>query len=692
MSKWEQYRVTDNDHPVSKWDSYRVDYAADEDEDQPKGDSWPALLGKSALKGVTSIADLPRLAEEISAMPRNAVADFFNVPSFRYEPMLPTTADAREKINEYTGIDLEPRPSGPAQRIASMAPEWAAPGGMFGAFAKAGKLSNATKQASLGAGIGTASAVMQEVGVNPLLADAAASLTPYGLSKTTKSVGKLGGKLVPSPEESASKILKDKVGKGNLPKVIENLDMALPFNAPANSAELAQNTGMSSLHRAMSPNIPAIAEKQATADMLLKKRIENISSSTGQPSYSSGQVIREGLDRNLDNAIKIRAQETEPLYAALYDLDTQVKLPKTKAFLQKEGKFAKGDIKKSLNYIDSLITSNKNSSRSGSSYDKALKEYSGLSESAKNKLLEAMDPHAPVPGQIKGALTEITDKYKSAKKAGNDNLARIYKQAKENILLDMAHIPQERIARETYSTLSKPVSAIEKEPLLQRFIKKDEFGKDYIVSPEKIPKMIVGGSTNNIKALMKQAKSNPKMLSSIRGIFIDDLMHKSSLSSINARGERNLSYDKFSKFLKANKGKLELVFDQNQLEVLNDAKELLKRRNMVQTMGRAAGSNTQSEMTLLRELTSPVGKLGKSAAKFIPGGRTISKVAAPVYEALQNTQKLAIKELLASALADPAKAKLLLTKTKDIKSTKQLGNILAKLGPMAESAIPRGSE
>lgn len=584
MSKWEQYKIEENNQPIAnKWAKYRIVPIFEKEVLESEGDSWPALIGKSALKGATSIADLPRLAEETFAYPRNQLAEFFNVPNLKYKPVIPTTSDARAKIKEYTGVNLEPNPSTSAQRIASIGTEWAAPGGIFGAFSKVNKLGNIAKQAAIGTGIGGASGSLQEMGVNPLLADIGAVVTPYSIGATSKGLSKIGTKLMPSSEEAAKQILKDKIGKKNLSKVIGNLNTGLPFNAPANTAELAQNTGISALHRAMSPNIPAIAEKQAIADTILRNKVSGLSPNAGQSPYRSGEVIRGGLNKNLQQALQTRTQTTEPLYDALYKLDERVKLPQTRDFLGKEGEFAKGDIKRSLNNIESLISSNKAHKSVSKDVQKLYNE--GRHPKSVMQQVENSVGVNPVPGELKGALTEITDKYKSAKKAGNDNLARIYKEAKDKILTDMSYIPEEKIARETYANLSKPVSAIEKEPLLSKFIKKDEFGKEFLLSPEKIPQMILEGSINNTKALMKQAQNNPKMLRSIRGSFIDEMFNKATLSSSNANIEQNLSYDKFSKFLKQHKGKLELVFDKNQIQVLNDARDLLKRRNMVSTLG-----------------------------------------------------------------------------------------------------------
>lgn len=61
MSKsYDKYRVkVSQDLPVKSYDKYRI-----QSQKQEEGDSWPALIGKSALKGLGSIADLPNLAAQ----------------------------------------------------------------------------------------------------------------------------------------------------------------------------------------------------------------------------------------------------------------------------------------------------------------------------------------------------------------------------------------------------------------------------------------------------------------------------------------------------------------------------------------------------------------------------------------------------------------------------------------------------
>ena len=61
MSRWDKYRVEEDTKPLNKWDKYKVTPVAPIVPEK-EGDSWPALIGKSALKGFSSIADLPALS------------------------------------------------------------------------------------------------------------------------------------------------------------------------------------------------------------------------------------------------------------------------------------------------------------------------------------------------------------------------------------------------------------------------------------------------------------------------------------------------------------------------------------------------------------------------------------------------------------------------------------------------------
>src|ERR1043165_6167663 len=143
---------------------------------EQKGDSWPALIGKSALKGLTSIVDLPQtigsLAEKVVMPTTEPIVKLYDyLAGNPYSESrgrdvissLPSVSSkAREAIKEYGDVDLEPHPSTAGQRIAGEGAEFA--GAMFNPSSIAtkgnllqkflGTAKNLSKDARLGASIG----------------------------------------------------------------------------------------------------------------------------------------------------------------------------------------------------------------------------------------------------------------------------------------------------------------------------------------------------------------------------------------------------------------------------------------------------------------------------------------------------------------------------------------------------------
>ena len=712
MNKYDKYKIQPSqESPVNKWDKYKITSSPEE-----TGDSWPALIGKAGLKGMGYIADLPNLAAQgLEGLARGQAEaqrrkfELMGYPGSEIETPeidilsrnIPTSDDARGYVKSKTGIDLEPRPTTAAQRAAVVGAEWAVPGAAFAKKAKGlsmlAKQGAALKGARTGAGIGLTSGVLQEGGVDPLVADIGSSFaSPFAAATAVKSVkgtGNLLHKFTTAGQKkqiasAAGDILKDRVGKKNIEKVIKNLNAQTPFDTKLTTAELAQNTGLAGLDRALSPNVPAIAEKQALADSIMKKQLNMLSPQIGLEPEKQGEAIRNYLSKELKSRKQIRGDITEPLYQKVNQIRQGVDLPNTQAFLQREGDFAKGDIKKNLNYVEDIIRSNTTSKRDMANVDKL---YSNLGQKARLQLQKEVSSK-PVPIELTNALKDISGRIGAAKKSGNHEVARVLSEAKSNLLKDMAQIPEEEIARSAYARLSKPVSAIEKEPLLGKIVKKDVFNQEFLTSPEKIPDMILRGSLDNTRALVSQVGKNKKTMDIIRGSVVDKLLHTSELSSINASGQQNLSYNKVNNFLKKNKGKLEYIFDKDQVKVLDDVKGILKRRNMVATMGRGVGSNTQSQTTLLEGLTNPVKQsIGKKLINKIPGGKYLT----PVYDMAKDYEKQQITSLLEKALLDPDTAKLLLTPVSSIKNEQSLKSILTKVGvPAAAYSLskPRQKE
>lgn len=688
---------------------------------EPEGDSWASFLPKAGLKAVTNIADLPSGIENLAAAsmnysPVNLLSKYFGGPSLAYKPMLPTTSDARAKIKEYTGVDLEPKPSSAAQRITGNILDFAVPGGMFAKAATApttlGKVLNTAKPIVGAGAIGAGSGALQEMGVNPLVADIGASFTPYGAKKAMQGISKPIKYLLPTAEETARKSFQRQVGQKNIPQVLKNLDKKFPFGAPVTTAELVDNVGIAKMYQAMSPNIDDISYKHKITDEILKGKIDNLSTMRNHDPYNLGEIIRDGIENKYQNARKKRIFNAKPLYDKLL-ASTHKTLPLSslKSYLKQEKTKHVGPLREELDVISSWANPLKKNRASPTkdqqnivdeitNIDQKIQEYykspaitSVLKEekdALQQKLLssevqKAKKKELNYP-QVDSLLQNLENARSTRKKSGAGKSANQYALAKTQVYKDIIRNkdPDVTKARNVYREYSRPVSAIDTNSLLKKFVEKktktnphnEQEITNFVLSPERVPKKILDSSIDETKALMKQIDKNPEMLNAVRSSFIQDLVPKS---------DTKLSYKEIDDFLTRHKGKLPEVFDNNQIQVLNDAKDILKARNNAENMGRAIGSNTQSEITLLAELaTTPISAFGKQVAKILPFGTRISPMLSGGYNAVMRAQKQNVHEILKEALADPEKAKLLLMPTKDIKSADQLNSILARLAPISK--------
>jgi hypothetical protein len=663
-----------------------------------QGDSWPALIGKSTLKGAISTADLPANIANLGEIGLKTYLNDTGNLIRRAAGKEPVTYDKSnifssenvtrpsELINNTAkniGIDLEPHPTTGAQRIASHAAEF---GGSLVGFGGANLVNKGmgalAKEFGKGAVIGTGSGMLQEGGVDPLYADLASTfLVPSSVAAAKAPVNFLS-KFTPKArkaglEREVGDLFRESVGKKNLPTVLERLNAKGPLGTNLTTAELAENAGLAGLHRTFRGNNPPFAERNVANNMLMRKNLEELGNTAVIPEIA-GENIRNRVNKNLQNAIEERSRVTDPLYKELNKLKTGVRLPQTTEFLKNESRYAKGDIKKALKDVEDLISSNQTSKKELAAFNK---KYANLSPQARVQLEEQITG-LPLPIELKNAVSDISGRIGAAKKSGNNEVARILSLAKENILADLAVIPQERVARTAYRELSKPITAIEKEPLLSRFVKKDLETKEFLTSPEKIPDLIFGGSLKNTKALMNQIGHDPKTLNVVRGQVANKILNTTTLLT----AEGNLSYDKMSKLLRRDKEKLKLLFDENQIKVLEDVNELLRKRNLVETMGRAVGSNTSSDLTLLNSIFNTTGnKLFREAASSaVPGGGIVYEAVKEFYK---NSRNAAKKDLIEKALLDPETAKLLLTK--NIKDKETLVSMLERIygRPLAASGM-----
>lgn len=216
MGKWAKYQIPESSPPsVSKWDKYKIA----EPKETKTGDAWLPLIGKSALKGVTAIADVPRMAgglgegivnlgrktsgnpaevywgaQDPYATKKPKITPIEDAPQTNYSKYIPSTADARANLKKYTGVDLEPKPDSPAQRIVSYGLDFGSSVLPWAAPAKGANLLQqfANKATTVGkaTGVGLGSGILQETGVNPLASDLISSVATPGSGARSLNVAK----------------------------------------------------------------------------------------------------------------------------------------------------------------------------------------------------------------------------------------------------------------------------------------------------------------------------------------------------------------------------------------------------------------------------------------------------------------------------------------------------------------------
>lgn len=288
----------------------------------PVYDSWPELLVKSAAKGATSLADIPKLAgqgieglvnlgrkfEGFESVPGNEglgnVIRFktkSNAPRTDYSDYIPDSEDARNAINKYTGIDLEPRPGSSEQRVAAHAAEFggalANPATWLARGASLGKNAlNMAKAAGTGASIGATSGVLQEGGVNPLVADIGATVAN------------------PTPKNLLAAFKKTKEIAPKIPMKIMGLS---PKGINLEAAKAARDLGI---------DLPAAALTDSRLTGLLDQFVGKtpyFGNKLGDKYSKAQEKTKEALDKIYDQVGPLRTPEVEARRKELYAIRTK---------------------------------------------------------------------------------------------------------------------------------------------------------------------------------------------------------------------------------------------------------------------------------------------------------------------------------------------------------------------------------
>jgi len=623
--------------------------------EQP-GESYLTTVIKSALKGPTSIADIPKMVgsglEFLSNTSANkepypmgtygvGIRPDIEGPQTNYASYIPDSGDARNLIKTTTGLNLEPNPTDSTGRILSNAAEFAGSMTPWGFFNKASKLKNAVKMGASGALMGTTSGVLKEEGVNPLLADVGTSLFLPAANATRQSLFSKFSKAGREKRlnDQVSKALREQVGEENLPSVMENIDQyqqtKSPIDLSLTTAEIAQDPGLSKLYRTQS-NSPALTNRNIENTEKLSNALESIGT-TGLPESVKGEAIRNPFVDAYNKNIKLRSEVTKPLYNELEALQSGIIPENAKRLLDKEiGVASPGNIS-------------------------ALERY--------RKHL-GDDVTAPKPIQLENTIQELGDKSNAFARTGEANKARKFRQIKEAYEKDLATNPIGLQHRQEYKRLSEPLNEIDNSSLLSNFVKQNKDVNKmagFVVPSEKIPTAILNADLANTKLLMKKTQGNKETLDLVKGTYIDKLLETAKLKS------GNFSYNKAENFLnnKYTKEKIKIVFNKQEQAKLNQFLDVLKKRNKLENMGKMSGSDTHQKLKVEQDFSnalSGLGKISQHAAIQASGTGILGTLG---LDALKNRLKAdkysRYNNVLEGALVDPSQFKGLMSGNHQVK-------------------------
>lgn len=400
-----------------------------------------STAGKSFLKGITSIGDLPKLGAQgleaiaVSKANRNPgglyAPDFINdnveVPDLDVlSSNIPDSSDLRDYVRENTGVDLEPRPANNMQKYISKPLEFAGGFGLLGALSKAGNAARTVKTAKPlisgfkeGVKQGAASGIVSneiskkltDIGLPEEYAEPIGDLasinvnTPLLTKKVTNIVPRYNNKQT-RMELKVNKLVKDLTKDKGLSEIRnfrpENFEEIGIFPV---TAEVALNNDISNLHNVYAPNFTDIQRRQALNDEILRNRLNEVGNKLNPTNVEVGEAGRQTVVDNLNKFKKTRKEQTAPLYeqlekanetypvknldkytesAALKEVDdVEERLRKNKSILPLKYKKLADSAKKELSVLEKDI----------SPIVREIDEkYPGLSFQAKEQILSELVP------------------------------------------------------------------------------------------------------------------------------------------------------------------------------------------------------------------------------------------------------------------------------------------------------------
>lgn len=537
-------------------------------ESEPAPFNWAKALAAEFGKGILTNADILREMGKGFQLPEDSEAAKLIAENF----------DTRTPFEQLTGHEGDPSkwieqteiPTNAAQRMAMSGAK------MAGA---ATPLGGGLIAPAIGAATGVASSGLQELGVNPLLADLTAGLS-VGAASNLKNLFK---KKLSSSEIKVLNTLKQQMSPQEFERTLANFEKAPQYktiNYQPATAEVAGSPALSQLHR-VRQGIPesGLAQRASEQNEAIQSVFEPM-----KMNPSSASQIREGLKGELSKATNIRYKAARPHYKNVEEMEEKLNPKHLRAYLKKKEATSSGRLLRDVDDIKSMIKRNKIPAS-----EKEYADFYRKSSDVAKKTLEKPTNVEPEIRKLSGVYEELNSKIEKYARTGEKKRKLIVSKAKKALEKDLEVVPEWKEAVSKYAKLSERVNAIEKHKTLKKVLKSN--------ANEIMPEIFDKNSADNMKALKNALGSNESEWNGIRDATAD-YFHK-SISNAGAEGRSHvMSYPKLNNFLKRHETALKEVFEPEQLKFVDELKHALHGQNIAKTLGEGPGSATAARTAL----------------------------------------------------------------------------------------------
>lgn len=605
--------------------------------------SWPSFFGEQAIQGQLDNPDILAVLPQVGAKIVKNVAqskdmhidDFEAIPSDAvmsseagkryYEKLQQELAQTPPKqeegfyvpsetlkgnIKSLTDVDLSSQGEGDTagKRIVGRAVRNSSSGATLGAFA--GPLGSLTG-AGVGALYGAGSQILSELNMNPLIADLVTAFGTTGAMNILKRLNKLRPSVaqklpaeLTEAETKVAKAIKSQMTEDEVSSAIKNIKSHEAHQVSGYeplTAEVAESPAIAQIHRVRQgvPN-SRIAHKEGVEH---NKLISAFNEREIAPIES--RQLQEELKGELANRENIRREATSEAYEKISKMDKKLNPKNLKNYLRND--ISRGSIEKDLNQVRKDIKPRSKLSKAEQLKELAnyKKEMASIETYKDTPYYDALKANIKKPGFLEPSVSElwatkkaINSKIKARKKASQDENVQALTEAKKALERDLEAVPLIKETDKLYRELSIPIDEIKKHPKLGKMIKS--------TANDVISDLFDKNSYDNAVSLKKALGKHETIWSGVEDAIVKKT--RDSISNISAKGgSRELSYNKLNKFMEKHGKALEEIFTRDQMELLNETRNILRGQNKVKTLGLESGSPTQSRVRTETDLKNLLG-------------------------------------------------------------------------------------